>query len=115
MLTAGSVRGNAYIFGKCPGVAYAANTNGVIPDNAPLKFVPASFGLPYGARFVGGSAGRLHCFLLDSEGGVWGCGQNVFGQVGVVREKCPRAIRKSSQERLMEYGRNRQQKMSHRL
>ena len=89
-----AVRGNAYIFGKCPGVAYAANTNGIISEIAPLKFVPASFGLPYGAKFVGGAAGRLQCFLLDSEGEVWGCGQNSFGQVGVVRIGCSSAIDK---------------------
>jgi alpha-tubulin suppressor-like RCC1 family protein len=60
------------------------NTNGIISEHAPLKITPASVGLPRGAKFVDGAAGKTHLLLIDNLGGVWGCGNNTLGQIGLV-------------------------------
>ena len=62
---------------------------GIISEHAPLKITPASVGLPRGAKFVDGAAGKTHLLLVDSTGGVWGCGNNVLGQVGLVSRHQP--------------------------
>lgn len=78
------VYGNARLFGRVPSTALAANTGGVIKEHAPLKITPASLGLPRGVKFIDGAAARSHFLLVDSAGGVWGCGNNTMGQIGVV-------------------------------
>ena len=57
---------------------------GIISEHAPLRITPTSLGLSRGTKFVGGAAGRSHMLLVDNEGGVWGCGNNVLGQIGLV-------------------------------
>ncbi|WVR07652.1 hypothetical protein IAU60_004694 [Kwoniella sp. DSM 27419] len=77
------IHGAAYIFGKVPSPSLASTPDGIVSENAPSKISPTSLGLAEGVKFVGGAAGRAHAFLIDSEGGVWGCGNNVVGQVGL--------------------------------
>ncbi|WVQ84629.1 hypothetical protein IAT38_006784 [Cryptococcus sp. DSM 104549] len=75
--------GAAYIFGRPPSPHLSESMNGIIPENVPVKISPTSVGLPKGTKWVSGAAGRGHLLLVDSEGGVWGCGNNVVGQVGL--------------------------------
>ncbi|WVN90839.1 uncharacterized protein L203_106082 [Cryptococcus depauperatus CBS 7841] len=75
------IYGAAYLFGRPP--ALSSSPNGVISENNPLKISPSSVGLPKGSKWIRGAAGRGHFLLLDSEGGVWGCGNNVVGQLGL--------------------------------
>ncbi|ORX40572.1 regulator of chromosome condensation 1/beta-lactamase-inhibitor protein II [Kockovaella imperatae] len=77
------IRGNAWLFGKCPAIALGANTNGVISEQAPLKIRPFETGCGLGVKFVGGAAGKGNAFLLDSDGGAWGCGTNHCAQLGL--------------------------------
>nr|XP_031861731.1 uncharacterized protein CI109_002963 [Kwoniella shandongensis]KAA5528803.1 hypothetical protein CI109_002963 [Kwoniella shandongensis] len=77
------VHGAAYIFGRPPSPSLATEDGGVISEHYPNKISPSSVGLRQGVKWVGGAAGRSHLFLLDSEGGVWGCGNNVVGQIGL--------------------------------
>lgn len=35
-------------------------------------------------KWISGAAARSHMMLLASDGSVWGCGNNVFGQLGLV-------------------------------
>ena len=79
-----AVRGNAWLFGKSPAVALGANTNGLISEQAPVKMQPVEVGCNPGTKFVDGAAGKGNCFLIDSEGGVWGCGNNHCAQLGLV-------------------------------
>jgi alpha-tubulin suppressor-like RCC1 family protein len=72
------------IFGRAPALALAANTGGVIKEHAPLKVTPASLRLPRGSKFIGGAVGKTHMLLVDNHGGVWGCGNNILGQIGLV-------------------------------
>ncbi|WVR00158.1 hypothetical protein IAU59_007300 [Kwoniella sp. CBS 9459] len=76
------LHGAAYIFGKPPSPALATSSD-IISENAPVKISPASLGLKEGVKFIDGAAGRGHVFLIDSEGGVWGCGNNVTAQIGL--------------------------------
>jgi len=59
---------------------------GIISEHAPLKITPASVGLPRDVKFIDGAAGKTHLLLVDSAGGVWGCGNNILGQVGLVSQ-----------------------------
>ncbi|ODN94743.1 hypothetical protein L198_04887 [Cryptococcus wingfieldii CBS 7118] len=77
------IYGAAYLFGRLP--ALAKDPSGVVSENEPIKISPSSVGLPTDAKWVGGAAGRSHLLLVDSEGGAWGCGNNVLGQVGVAQ------------------------------
>ena len=79
------VQGNALIFGRSPALALGANNQGIIYEHAPLRITPASVDLPRGVTFVDGAAARTHFLLVDSTGGVWGIGNNVVGQIGLVR------------------------------
>ncbi|OCF44659.1 hypothetical protein I317_01546 [Kwoniella heveanensis CBS 569] len=76
------IHGAAYIFGRPPSPALATSSD-IISENAPVKISPTSLGLKEGVKFVDGAAGRGHVFLIDSEGGVWGCGNNVTAQIGL--------------------------------
>lgn len=78
-----SVHGAAYLFGRPPAMV---QSNGVISESTPLKISPSSVGSPKGTKWVNGAAGRSHFLLVDSKGDVWGCGNNVFGQIGVVSD-----------------------------
>nr|XP_019044112.1 hypothetical protein I302_07392 [Kwoniella bestiolae CBS 10118]OCF23042.1 hypothetical protein I302_07392 [Kwoniella bestiolae CBS 10118] len=75
--------GAAYIFGKPPSPSLATSPDGIISEHAPVKISPSAVGLPEGAKFVSGTAARGHLLLLDDQGGVWGCGNNVVGQIGL--------------------------------
>ncbi|KAK8853246.1 hypothetical protein IAR55_003948 [Kwoniella newhampshirensis] len=77
------IYGAAYIFGKPPCPSLATEAGGIISEHHPKKISPTSVGLKTGVKWVGGAAGRSHLFLLDSDGGVWGCGNNVVGQIGL--------------------------------
>lgn len=79
------MNGAVRIFGRSPALSLGANTNGIISEHAPLKITPASVGLPRGGRFIDGAAGKTHLLLVDNLGGVWGCGNNTLGQIGLVR------------------------------
>lgn len=59
-------------------------TKGVVPHDAPVHVSPQSVGLPAGTKWIGGALGRASMFLVDSKGGVWGAGNNVVGQLGLV-------------------------------
>ncbi|OWZ68244.1 hypothetical protein AYX14_01286 [Cryptococcus neoformans] len=74
------IHGAAYLFGRPPAMV---QSNGVISESTPLKISPSSVGSPKGTKWVNGAAGRSHFLLVDSKGDVWGCGNNVFGQIGV--------------------------------
>ncbi|KAK6909384.1 hypothetical protein I203_103401 [Kwoniella mangroviensis CBS 8507] len=75
--------GAAYIFGKPPSPSLATSPDGIISEHAPVKISPSAVGLPKGAKFVLGAAARGHVLLVDDQGGVWGCGNNVVGQIGL--------------------------------
>ncbi|WRT70196.1 uncharacterized protein IL334_007190 [Kwoniella shivajii] len=77
------IYGAAYIFGKPPSPSLASAPDGIISEHAPVKISPSSVGLTKGAKFVHGAAGRGHVLLVDSQGDVWGCGNNVVGQIGL--------------------------------
>ncbi|KIR62535.1 hypothetical protein I314_03480 [Cryptococcus bacillisporus CA1873] len=74
------IHGAAYLFGRPPAMV---QSNGVISENIPLKISPLSVGSPEGTKWVNGAAGRSHFLLVDSRGDVWGCGNNIVGQIGV--------------------------------
>ena len=57
----------------------AKSADGVISEHEPVKIVHAAK-----RKWVGGAAGRSHMLLCDDQGGVWGCGNNVVGQLGLV-------------------------------
>lgn len=78
-----SVHGAAYLFGRPPAMV---QSNGIISENIPLKISPLSVGSPGGTKWVNGAAGRSHFLLVDSRGDVWGCGNNIVGQIGVVSD-----------------------------
>nr|XP_019010360.1 uncharacterized protein I206_04829 [Kwoniella pini CBS 10737]OCF49141.1 hypothetical protein I206_04829 [Kwoniella pini CBS 10737] len=77
------IHGAAYIFGKPPSASLSDSPNGIISQHAPVKISPSSVGLPKGAKFVSGAAARGHLLLVDDQGDVWGCGNNVVGQIGL--------------------------------
>ncbi|WWC91731.1 uncharacterized protein L201_006678 [Kwoniella dendrophila CBS 6074] len=77
------VHGAAYIFGKAPSPSLAESKDGIISEHAPIKISPSAVGLPEGAKFISGAAARGHILLVDDHGGVWGCGNNVVGQIGL--------------------------------
>ncbi|KAL1412746.1 hypothetical protein Q8F55_000493 [Vanrija albida] len=78
------VYGVAHLFGKLPtGGLGPPGSKGIVPHDQPLHIAPHSAGLAQGARWVDGSVGRSHFFLIDNDGGVWGCGNNVAGQLGL--------------------------------
>lgn len=80
-----TVHGVAHLFGKIPtGGLGPSGSKGIVPHDQPLHIAPHSAGLAQDARWVDGSVGRSHFFLIDNEGGVWGCGNNVAGQLGLV-------------------------------
>lgn len=78
-----SVHGAAYLFGRPPAMV---QSNGVISEDIPLKISPLSVGSPEGTKWVNGAAGRSHFLLVDSRGDVWGCGNNIVGQIGLVSD-----------------------------
>lgn len=73
------------MFGKPPATSLATTPEGTISEQKPLRISPSAVGLPKGITFVGGAAARGHALLVDSRGGVWGVGNNVVGQLGMVR------------------------------
>jgi alpha-tubulin suppressor-like RCC1 family protein len=78
-----AVYGAAYLIGKVPAASYGAG--GLIHDRDAVKLSPALLGSSVkGAKFVTGACARAHCFLVDDQGEVWGCGSNVVGQLGLV-------------------------------
>lgn len=78
-----SVDGLAHLFGRVPGIG-PVSKKGIVPHDAPMHVSPRNVGLGDDVKWVGGAAGRSHWFLLDSKGGVWGSGNNVVGQLGLV-------------------------------
>ena len=59
--------------------------SGLIDAKEAVKLSPASVGSETReAKFIGGSCARHHCFLVDDQGDVWGCGNNMSGQLGLV-------------------------------
>ncbi|EJT48106.1 hypothetical protein A1Q1_02916 [Trichosporon asahii var. asahii CBS 2479] len=66
------------------GIAIDVSKKGIVPHDAPMHVSPRNVGLGNDVKWVGGAAGRSHWFLLDSKGGVWGSGNNVVGQLGLV-------------------------------
>lgn len=36
------------------------------------------------AKFIDGACAVAHCFLVDDQGEVWGCGSNAGGMLGLV-------------------------------
>ncbi|WWC64548.1 uncharacterized protein I303_107158 [Kwoniella dejecticola CBS 10117] len=77
------IYGAAYIFGKPPSASLSTSPDGIISQDEPVKISPSLIGAPEGAKFVTGAAARGHFFLVDDHGGVWGCGNNVVGQIGL--------------------------------
>jgi alpha-tubulin suppressor-like RCC1 family protein len=64
-------------------VAYGSS--GLIGDREAVKLTPRLVGSEVKeAKFIGGACARWHCFLVDDQGDVWGCGANVVGQLGLV-------------------------------
>lgn len=49
-----------------------------------MKITCFSLGMPKGTKWVTGAAARGHVLLVDELGGVWGCGNNTTGQLGLV-------------------------------
>jgi alpha-tubulin suppressor-like RCC1 family protein len=78
-----AVHGAAHLFGKIPSPALAGTPTSIISEHTPLRVSPTSLGLPLGTKWVHAAAARGHILLVDSLGGVWGCGNNVMGQLGL--------------------------------
>jgi hypothetical protein len=77
------VFGAAYLIGKLPTTAYGKG--GLIHDRDAVKIIPSHVGASVeGAKFVTGACARSHCLLVDDQGEVWGCGNNIVGQLGLV-------------------------------
>lgn len=58
---------------------------GLIHDRDAIKLSAEHVGSSAkGAKFVAGACARSHCLLVDDQGEVWGCGNNVVGQLGLV-------------------------------
>ena len=47
---------------------------------------PVVIGKELGVRFTSVAVGKNHTLLVDSDGGVWGCGDDFWGQLGRTRE-----------------------------
>jgi alpha-tubulin suppressor-like RCC1 family protein len=76
----------AYMFGKSPSSTHAGSLAGVISEQKPKRITPKSLGMDKETKFIGGAAARAHAFLVDSLGGVWGCGNNATAQLGLVSQ-----------------------------
>lgn len=74
------------MFGKLPALA-PVGSKGIVPLDKPIHVSPRAVGLPAGSKWVGGAVGRYHFFLLDDKGTVWGAGQNILGQLGLVSDR----------------------------
>ena len=75
--------GAAYLIGHFPALSYGIS--GLIDAKEAVKLSPALVGSETReAKFIGGSCARHHCFLVDDQGDVWGCGNNMSGQLGLV-------------------------------
>ena len=74
--------GAAYLIGAFPASGYG---KAPISEMDPVKLTPSLVGsASQEARFVTGACARSHCILVDDQGEVWGCGNNVVGQIGPV-------------------------------
>jgi hypothetical protein len=82
-VTNGLAFGAAYLIGKFPGTAYGRL--GLVHPLEAVKLSPYLVGSEIReAKFIGGACAKAHCFLVDDQGDVWGCGNNVAGQLGLV-------------------------------
>lgn len=79
-----AVHGIAHLFGRLPTASLVPGNTDVVSEHTPMKVSPRSVGLPKGVKWVDGAAARSHTLLVASDGSVWGCGNNVFGQLGLV-------------------------------
>jgi alpha-tubulin suppressor-like RCC1 family protein len=68
------------LLGSFPGSSY-----GLISALEAIKLYPYLVGSEVReAKFIGGACAVAHCFLVDDQGEVWGCGSNVAGMLGLV-------------------------------
>ncbi|KAI9634109.1 regulator of chromosome condensation 1/beta-lactamase-inhibitor protein II [Dioszegia hungarica] len=76
------IHGIAILFGRLPSSHFAPG-NGYISEQIPRKLSPRTLGMGREVKWISGAAARSHMMLLASDGSVWGCGNNVFGQLGL--------------------------------
>ena len=79
--------GTAHLFGKLPSTLddTAVPAERVVSVNDPIAIRATLAGAAKSSKFVGGAAGRSHMLLVGSDGHVYGFGNNIVGQLGIVR------------------------------
>lgn len=79
--------GTAHIFGKLPSTldGTAVPADRVVSVNDPIAIRATLAGAAKSTKFVGGAAGRSHMLLVGSDGHVYAFGNNIVGQLGIVR------------------------------
>jgi alpha-tubulin suppressor-like RCC1 family protein len=79
--------GTAHLFGKLPATLDDTDVpaDRVVVINDTVSIRASLAGAAKSVNFVGGAAGRSHMLLLGSDGQVYGFGNNIVGQLGMVR------------------------------